>query len=229
MTARAGRGIVPLAAPALGVRLWRCELVDDARVASYNATLSNAERDRAARFGDPSLRNRYILGRGALRVILGGLLALPPADVVIVRGRRGRPQLASGGLDFNVSHTGRTALVTVISDARVGIDIERRDRVINTIGIARKFLNAGERERLDTHDAESTRLHVLRLWTCKEAMSKATGDALSAPFAAIEIELAGIPRLLRGPAPYAPSDWSLHPANAGADYIATVAVWRPTH
>jgi 4'-phosphopantetheinyl transferase len=224
--ARPGRGIVTFAAPAPGVRLWRCDLADGARLATYFARLSTAERMRAHRFGNPALRDRYVLGRGALRAILGALLELPPHAVPIVRGRRGRPQLDFGDLDFNVSHTGTTALVAVVSGARVGVDLERRERLINSEGIARKFLSAGERARLSTGDADTMRRQVLQLWTCKEAMSKATGDALSAPFSSIDVDLDG-PRLRSGPGAYAPHAWSLHSANAGVDYVATVAIWRP--
>jgi 4'-phosphopantetheinyl transferase len=208
------------------VRLWRCSLDDESRIPAYESTLSGAESQRASRFGHPTLRNRYILGRGALRVILGGLLALPPRAVPIVRGRRGRPQLAGGEVDFNVSHTGEIAIVAAARSGRIGVDVERRDRAINAAGIARKFLSAGERQGLDPADAESTRRRVLRLWTCKEAMSKATGDALSAPFAEIDIDLADGPRLRDGPDPYRPQRWSLHYANAGPDCVATVALWR---
>ena len=56
-------------------------------------------------------------------------------------------------------------------------------------------------------------------------MSKATGDALSAPFAAISVDIAEGPRLERGSGKYAPEHWSLHRAGVPADYVATVALW----
>jgi 4'-phosphopantetheinyl transferase len=225
--ARPGRGIVTLAAPALGVRLWRCDLSDGTQISTRLATLSEPERDRAARFGHPALRDRYVLGRGALRTILGGLLGMPAAAVPIVRGPRGRPQLRDRLLDFNLSHTDGTAIIGVSRHARIGVDIEARARVVNASGIARKFLSPGERSRLPEADADAMRRQVLRLWTCKEAMSKATGDALSAPFASIDVDTSGsVMRVLGGPADYAPQRWSLHSANAGVQYVATVAVWQ---
>ena len=189
--------------------------------------LSSPERERADRFGHPALRDRYVLGRGALRTILGELLGVPPAEVPIVRGAHGRPQLSDGGLDFNVSHTGTTAIVAVLRGRRVGVDLEARARTINAPGIARKFLSAGERSRLPKDDPEAVRRHVLKLWTCKEAMSKATGDALSAPFAAIDVDLSDPLRVVAGPGAYAPRGWSLHSANAGPEHLATVALWDP--
>jgi phosphopantetheinyl transferase len=66
---------------------------------------------------------------------------------------------------------------------------------------------------------------VLRLWTCKEAMSKATGDGLAAPFRALDVSNEGPPRVRDGPAPYRPADWQLHALEAPAGYLATLALW----
>jgi 4'-phosphopantetheinyl transferase len=140
---------------------------------------------------------------------------------------RGRPQLAPpADLDFNVSHTADVAIVGIVRGARIGVDVERLDRTINVSGIARKFLSVSERAALALLDAESARRRVLTLWTCKEAMSKATGDALSAPFDRIDVDLDRGPSLRGGPAPYDPVRWSIHPAAAPTEFVATVALWR---
>ena len=118
------------------------------------------------------------------------------------------------------------AIIGGAEDARIGVDVEARNRGINQTGIARKVLTNRERNELAALDDDAQRLRVLTLWTCKEAMSKATGDALSAPFAAIDVELTGEPLLREGPGPYAPAQWSLHRAQVPSDYVATVAVWR---
>lgn len=218
-----------LPAPAAGVMLWWCTLAAPAaRVRVLEGWLSAAEIDRADRFGTAVLRERYIVGRASLRGILGELLAMDPRDVPIVRGERGRPQLGLAvALDFNVSHTADVALIGATRDARIGVDVERLDREINVGGIARKFLTQTERRALADLDADSARRRVLRLWTCKEAISKSTGDALSAPFGSLDVALGDAPRLCAGPAPYEPSRWTLHSAPVPADFVATVALWRP--
>ncbi len=88
------------------------------------------------------------------------------------------------------------------------IDIEREARRVNADGLARKFLSARERAEMATLDTDARRERFLRLWTCKEAMSKATGDALSAPFRDLDVSLDGDPKLLAGPPPYVPSAWA---------------------
>jgi len=66
---------------------------------------------------------------------------------------------------------------------------------------------------------------VLRLWTCKEAMSKATGDAMSARFARLDVLTEPALRLRAGPPPYEPARWALHALAAPDDHIATLALW----
>jgi 4'-phosphopantetheinyl transferase len=223
--------VVALPSPVCAVRLWWCTLAATRpQLRSCADVLSAGEHARAARFGNPRLRDRYLIGRAALRKVLGETLGLAPAGVPIVRGTRGRPRLdTDSALDFNVSHTHDAALLGVIdgtTGARIGVDVERRDRRINVTGIARKFLADKERQALATQDEECARRSVLTLWTCKEAMSKATGDALSAPFASIDVDLTDGRRLRDGPGKYQPGAWSLHPACVPDDYIATIAIWR---
>ena len=219
--------ILKLPSPSSSLRLFWCRLdpaPDD--VETLGATLSASEWTRAGRFGKAALRERYIMGRGLLRTIVGGALGVEPARVEIVRGRRGRPQLAPPhALDFNISHTLAVALVGVVEGVRIGVDVEHAQRSINTTGIARKFMTANERRGLESLSEDAARRRVLELWTCKEAMSKATGEALAAPFSEIDIDMQANRTLRSGPAPYGPAQWTLHEAAVPQDYLATVAVW----
>lgn len=218
---------VALGAPAPGVDAWTCELARSAAdVAVLARTLSDAEHARAARFGRPELRDRYVVGRATLREILGGVLGVAPARVAIVRGRRGRPMVEGGEVDFNVSHTQDAAIFGVTRSARIGVDIEHGDREVNVEGVARKFMSAREQAMLAALAGGDRRRALLRLWTCKEAMSKATGDALSAPFRRLDVVLEPAPALADGPAPYDPARWRLHSVAVPGGYLATVALWH---
>jgi len=221
-----------LKGPVPGFALWLCRLdLDPQSTAAMARSLSAPERERAARFGTDALRRRWIVGRATLRSLLGAKLGVEPHAVELKAGRRGRPELATPrGLDFNVSHTQAVALIA-IADAlppvtRVGVDIERADRAVNSDGLARKFLTERERAALAPLDGDSRRRRFLRLWTCKEAMSKATGDALSAPFRDIEVSMGEEPKLVAGPPPYTPDAWQLWVAGVPTHLIATVGIWR---
>jgi 4'-phosphopantetheinyl transferase len=219
---------IALTAPVPAFEIWYCDLVRSAGdVAAMERTLSGTERARASRFGRPDLRDRYVVGRATLRAILGAALDLDPARVALVRGHRGRPEVEGGALDFNVSHTRGTALFAVTRTGRAGVDVEHRDRTLNVDGIARKFMSSREQAMLAQLDREARRRALLRLWTCKEAMSKATGDALSAPFARMDVAIDPSLALLEGPPPYDAGRFGLHAVRMPGDYFATVALWAP--
>jgi 4'-phosphopantetheinyl transferase len=223
---------ITLPAPDSAIALWLCPLdcsSDESR--ALERTLSPAEIERADRFGTPALRSRWVAGRAALRRLLGATLGVDPAAVQLRRGTRGRPEIAAEhALDFNVSHTDNVALIGIAAGlppgARIGVDVEREDRAVNADGLARKFMSARERAAMAPLDEEARRRHFLRLWTCKEAMSKATGDALSAPFRDIDVSLDRGPHLLAGPPPYVTGRWRLVSAAVPAGLIATIAIWH---
>jgi 4'-phosphopantetheinyl transferase len=222
-----GNAPVALASPERGVALWwaALEAGDDefARMASW---LAPAEHARAARYGRDDLRRRYVVGRASLRWVLGRALELAPAEVRIVRGERGRPMLeGEHALDFNISHTGGMALIGLARAGRIGVDVERLERNVNADGLARRVLAASERATLAPLDESARRALFLRYWTCKEAMSKATGDGLAAPFRRLEVTLDQTMELVAGPVPYAPGRWRLHAADVPDGFLGTVALW----
>jgi 4'-phosphopantetheinyl transferase len=223
--------VVALPPIAGGITLWWITLDrPEDEVEELARTLSTGEIERARRFGTESLRRRWIVGRATLRRTLGYVLGIAPPAVALVRGRRGRPELANAALDFNVSHTRGIALIgigdTLPAGMRIGVDVEHAQRIVNADGLARKFLSENEQAKLVPMPADERRRDFLRLWTCKEAMSKATGDALSAPFRRMDVSLVGGPALVAGPPPYTPADWALHLAAVPDGFLATVALWQ---
>jgi len=221
-----------LSAPAAGVQAWWCALAwTDADVASAQAMLSPAEAARAARFGTPVLRARYISGRATLRMLLARWLDIDPRLVKLARGERGRPYIdAVDAPDFNVSHTRDAALIAISGSMRIGVDVERRDRSVDATRLARKFLTPREQAAMARCEGDAAREYFLRLWTCKESMSKATGDGLAAPMSRLSVDVSGEHLHLHdGPAPYAPGDWTLVTIDVPATHVATAALWRPSH
>jgi len=219
--------------PVTGVALWCCGLErSPGDIAAVAAWLSPAESARAARFGTEDLRRRWIAGRTTLRMLLAEVLGVQAPNVAIRRGVRGRPELADtgAGVDFNVSHTRGVALIGIARGlpfgTRIGVDIERADRDVGADRLARKFLTARERATLEDRTPDARRRLFLRYWTCKEAMSKATGDGLAAPFRMLDVELSESPRLVDGPAPYVPERWSLQSVAVPEGLLATLAIWR---
>jgi 4'-phosphopantetheinyl transferase len=217
-----------------GVSLWWSDLAHEANALARGAAwLSPAENARAARFGTEALRSKYVAGRSSLRLVLGRTLGVEPAAVPIRRGARGRPELATAATapDFNVSHTHGGAVIGIALDlpagVRIGVDVERQDRMLAADRLARKFLSPQEQASLQGLDADLRRLRFLRYWTCKEAMSKGTGDGLVAPFSRLTVEIGAGLALIAGPPPYLPEAWRLRAIAVPSGFLATLAVWRP--
>ena len=214
------------------IKLWWCPLEQTGTAAlSLAATLSLEERERAARFGTAALRERYITGRAVLRHLLGMALSMPPSKVPIARGRRGRPVVADAHLiDFNVSHTrgiGVFALGTGLpGHLRIGVDVEHEERPVRVDRLARKLLTPMERQAFLPLSGSERQQRFVRVWTCKEAMSKATGDGLAAPFGAFSVEPGAFPQVLDGPDPYTPGRWRLYRVPMPGAFVVTLAVWQ---
>ena len=142
--------------------------------------LSEAERERSARFANAARARRFILGRVLMRRALGSHLGVDPASLVLVPNVAGKPALvdpARPGLAFNLAHSRRESAFALAQGEGLGIDLEPIDRVRGILRIAETFYAAAERQRLawpGGHDVAA----ALRLWTLKEAVIKAVGGTV---------------------------------------------------
>jgi 4'-phosphopantetheinyl transferase len=206
--------------------VWVVDLaVSAAGLERCASVLDGAERDRAARFLRPVDRERYVASHAALRLILAGSLDLDPAEIRLVAGAAGKPELAGwsrGTLDFNLSHSGQRALVGLAQAAAIGVDVEMVRPIPDAMPIARAHFAADEAAALAALAPEDVLLAFFGLWTRKEAVVKALGAGLSLPLDRFSVTLPPAPpRLLRIAAGGA---WTLASVDAGPDYAGTVAV-----
>jgi len=214
------------------VDVWRTRLdVPPDDLARAALLLSGDERACAERYHFPIHRARYIAARGALRAILGDILAADPAGLRFVYGPHGKPALAaqSGGatLCFNVSHAGDLALVAVTERRRVGVDLEQARPDLAYLEIAERFFSPREVAALRALPPPRQQEGFLRCWTRKEAYIKALGVGLSLSLASFDVSLApgDAPALLASrPDPHEAGRWSLHDLDAGPGYTAALAV-----
>ena len=96
------------------VHVWRAFLDSTlSHVSSLQNTLAADELHRAERFFLQKDRDRFIVTRGLLRMILGRYLGIEPDRVQFCYGSHGKPGVSAalGGdeLRFNVSHSHRVA------------------------------------------------------------------------------------------------------------------------
>jgi len=200
--------------------------VDPHRLSDLRATFSRREEERFRSFGPDELRSRWGAARGILREVLGRALGIDPGVVEFRYAAHGKPFLPGTPLRFNISHSGNLAVIA-LAQVEVGVDVEL-PRPRRSDDIARRFYAPGEIERLFAQaDPEGRADSFFRLWTCKEAFLKVTGEGLSRSTRSYEIAL-DPPRLLwaKGIADAA-QRYSVHPLEIGDPYRGAVIAEAP--
>lgn len=158
------------------IKVWRLDLSLDAAVPAVDwALLVESERDHALRLHRHEDRVRFVRARAALRRLLARRLRCAPRMVPLAAGPRGKPRLATGRAnedvsDFNVSHAGRFALIALARRGAVGVDIECRMADLDAVALESQVLSPSERA-LDAR--EQPEFH--ERWVVKEAVLKSLG------------------------------------------------------
>ena len=204
------------------LHVWAVPLTGDPE--QLGAHLSKAENQRLSRFHFADHRRRYQIGHGALRSILAGYLGCGPADVEFASGPRGKPYLAGPGPHFNLSHSGKLALIGV-ANFELGLDLEKVRRLDSLTEIARKHFSASEFAALDALHGDARELAFYRCWTRKEAYIKAVGEGLSMPLDIFDVSLDEQPRFLAiRDGKEDAARWSLMDVSPAADFVAAAAM-----
>ena len=230
------------------VHVWAVALnVPPEKNATLAATLSLEERERAKKFHYDQHRNRFIVGRGVLRVLLAGYLqgeprkpgvaissggstiSDVPARLEFAYGSQGKPRLANpqSGIHFNLAHSNDLALIAITRLGEVGVDVELVRPMPDAERIAERFFSAGEAASIRTVPAVSRDAAFFSLWTRKEAWLKATGDGISESLAKVEVTFLPneIPRVLAIAADaVAAAEWSLLPLFPPAGFVGALAI-----
>lgn len=225
---------VPALAPG-ELRLWTIPLdPPPGAVESLGKLLSPDERERAARFRFDVHRRRYVVGRGALRRLLGRELGLPPEAVGFDYGPRGKPFLAArhgrGDLQFNLSNSEELALVGFFFGREVGVDVEFLKPMPDAEEIGERFFSIPEREVLHRVPADRKEVAFFNAWTRKEAYLKAVGEGLAVALDSFDVTLApGEPAkmlALKGD-PRAAERWFYLHLDPEPRYVGAVAIELP--
>ena len=194
------------------VHVWRADLdLPAARLQQLVQSLSADEQVRAERFYFEQHRQRFIAGRGILRILLGRYLSVEPQQLRFDYTSSGKPALAKTGdsrLQFNLSHSQGLALYAVTRDRQIGIDLEQLRPTADVEQIAQRFFSAQEYAAIQSLPPDQKLEAFFRYWTCKEAYLKATGDGLS-QLERIEVEIIpGEPVKLLRILEDLPQDWT---------------------
>ncbi|AKJ29876.1 4'-phosphopantetheinyl transferase family protein [Caldimonas brevitalea] len=187
------------------LRLWLARL-DATPDAARLACLSEAERQRAARFVFERDRRRYLAAHCLLREVLAEQCDQAPQALQFRQGIHGKPSLEAGHpLAFNLSHSGDLAAIVVGPDGELGVDIEIVRPMSDVLSLAQHNFTAGENQELRDTDPARRELAFLWGWTRKEACLKALGSGLSLSPVTFHAGLAPLPRTVELPGPEGPA------------------------
>ncbi|MBV8200609.1 MAG: 4'-phosphopantetheinyl transferase superfamily protein [Acidobacteria bacterium] len=195
-TAFEPRAAAGLALPSGEIQLWAVALDPPPEVVeSLGRSLAPDEWERARRFRFERHRRRYVVGRGALRALLGGYLGILPREVAFSYGARGKPFLAgpaatASALSFNLSNSHELALVGFLRGQEIGVDVEHLKPMPDLEQIAERFFSPSERLALRRLPALQKPEGFFNCWTRKEAYLKAVGEGLAAPLVSFDVTLA---------------------------------------
>ena len=121
-----------------------------------------------------------------LRVILSDYLNLCPDKIVFGQGRHGKPYIVSWqnntNLRFNMSHSGKYAVIVITHNVEIGVDIECIRTLKQMAILAKRTFSTIEYKYFLQLSLNDQREMFFRVWTGKEALSKALGIGFSLNF-----------------------------------------------
>lgn len=177
----------------IDIEIVRADLADVPDLSRFTSALAPDERARADGYKISESRNAFSLARGLLRLELSKRLGCAPLDICFDLRASGKPDLRAMASRpdwrFSVSHTGSHVALAFALGSDVGIDIERLDRRVNPLDIARRYFTASELRVLEAATAEQRDRAFLAGWTRKEAIVKARGTTMADSLTTLRVDL----------------------------------------
>jgi 4'-phosphopantetheinyl transferase len=209
------------------VHLWFATL-DDLRPSldAFQASLDPVEQDRAERFRFKHDRERFVLGHGLLRMLLGNYLKRDGSLIRMARGPFGKPYLERKRLRFNFSDTKDAILVGFTSGQELGVDIETMAREVDHAAVSEHYFTRSEIAAIQAGDPAGGKARFLDLWTRKEAVLKACGVGIMDDLRSLRVDGARNVMVIEHDAfvKMAAPEYHVHSFRLGHSHLASVAL-----
>ncbi|WP_419992803.1 4'-phosphopantetheinyl transferase family protein [Streptomyces boninensis] len=176
------------------------------------------------------IRERYAASRMLLKHTAAAALRADAADLELAYGPTGRPSLRGcDQIDISLSHTDDLLLVGLTTRGLIGVDAELAGRQLYRNNLDKHICTPQERRDLERLPPEERNPSLLRLWTLKEAYSKAIGQGLQFRFTEFGFGPDGRPVRVNRPdgTPGAGAEWFFRTYArdvAGVAFIMSAAV-----
>ncbi|MDJ0519440.1 MAG: 4'-phosphopantetheinyl transferase superfamily protein [Trichodesmium sp. MO_231.B1] len=207
------------------VHIWSTNLkLLPSQIEELSTILSSDEIERANKFYFERDKNRFIIARGKLRKILSRYLNIEPEKLQFTYSDRGKPYLTDTSILFNLSHSQDLALYAITQVNSIGIDLEYIRPMNDAENLAKRFFSHQEYNLISQLPPQKQQETFFKLWTCKEAYLKATGDGLAGGLEKVEISLNPVEFFSINQDIKETARWYLHQFIPQPNYIAAVVV-----
>lgn len=178
---------------------------------------------RYRRTGNAAARYRFVTSRMLVKYTAATVLGTDPAALELAYRIGGRPYLRGfDQIDVSLSHTGDLIAVGVSRTGRIGVDAEPVGREISFDMLRRHMCTRAEAAGLARMTPERQARGLLRLWTLKEAYTKALGQGLRLGFTEFGFGPDGALTTADGsPAPGGAWAFTTHPVLDGRYLVST--------
>lgn len=178
-----------LSLPSGTVHLWSAELDHPEDEIPAFELLSVDERHRATQFRFERNRRRFTIARATLRVLLARYVARRANEIAFIYDQYGKPAIAGGEPQFNLSHSGELAVIAISAHLPLGVDVEQLSRSIDSDALIGSFASANERAAFAALPQQGRELAFFYWWTRKEAVLKALGTGHSQPMESFDVSI----------------------------------------
>ncbi|MGF1430191.1 4'-phosphopantetheinyl transferase family protein [Kitasatospora sp. LaBMicrA B282] len=145
--------------------------------------LLGADWDRYRRTPDATVRYRFAAARLLIKCTAAPALGVPPEYLDLAYRLGGRPYLRGfDQVELSLSHTGDLMAVGLSRTGRIGVDVEPAGRSVRLDLLEAQILTPMEAAEIAALPEAERVPHALRLWTLKEAYTKALGQGLRLGF-----------------------------------------------
>ena len=133
------------------------------RLVNYEKSLSNLKKVEALHQSAYTLLNEMLRNMGV-------------SSYEIKKTKLGKPYIEGSDIHFSIAHT-EGLVACVVADTECGIDCEKIVKKENAPEFCKRFFVGGEIEKMEKCGYDETEL--LKIWTCKEAYGKKTGQGVA--------------------------------------------------
>ncbi len=160
--------------------VWQARRTDaPAVLADLALLISTEEHARLERLRVREDQQRFLIGRGLLRLLAGAHLKISPKNVELSQGPHGKPCMVPRNgtptLHFNVSHSGEWVLLAFSQTHEVGVDVEAVRPCHDWEAIAERVFSADAYRSLTQLNPEEREAAFFQAWARHEARLKTLG------------------------------------------------------